>query len=241
MIYLKEIVMAKKFYVPEARLNRAMNQFPERYATISEYATASGLDVAVVMSLLEPFFEDGSLYLELVKGETFLLTAPSGRPGRENLSEVPANLWERLRSIANPGEAYDSWKLMRGMERGGWSVRSTDTKGNRLRGEILQARVGSNIFPVVPYSERSSLVSPIGILAEAARMGHRAIIVTCELGELDEVSTEIRRYLLEGRGRRIYVLVLEEPSYNPILFSINDSAVLPKSISRSALEKEIAI
>ena len=55
------------------------------------------------------------------------------------------------------------------------------------------------------------------------------------------MSTEIRRYLLEGRGKRIYVLVLEAPSFNPILFSINDNAVLPKSISRSALEKEIVI
>jgi hypothetical protein len=241
MIYLKEITMSKRFYVPEARLNRAMNQFPERFASISEYAAAAGLDVAVVMGLLEPFFEDGSLYLELVNGETFLLTAPMGRPCRENLSDVPANLWERLRLIANPSEAYDSWKLMRGMERGGWSVRSIDAKESRLRGGVLQARVGSNIFPVVPYSERSSLVSPIGILAEAARADHRAIIITCALGELDEVSTEIRRYLLEGRGKRIYVLVLEAPSFNPILFSINDNAVLPKSISRSALEKEIVI
>ena len=233
--------MSKKFYVPEARLNRALNQFPERFASISEYSAAAGLDVSEVMSLLEPFFEDGSLYLELIKGETFLLTAPNGRPTREDLSDVPANLWERLRSIGNPSESFYSWKLMRGMERGGWSVRCSGPNESRI-GEtlaMLQARVGSNVFPVVAYSERSSLVSPIGVLAEAARAGHRAIIITCALGELDEVSTEIRRYLLEGRGKRIYVLVLEAPSYNPILFSVNDSAVLPKSISRSALEKEL--
>jgi len=235
--------MAKKFYVPEARLNRALNQFPERFASISEYANASGLDVSEVMRLLEPFFEDGSLYLELIKGETFLLTAPNGRPAREELSDVPANLWERLRIIGNPSESFYSWKLMRGMERGGWSVRASGSDECKI-GEMLamlQARVGSNIFPVVAYSERSSLVSPIGLLAEAARAGHRAIIIACDLGELDEVSTEIRRYLLEGRGKRIYVLVLEAPSFNPILFSINDSAVLPKSISRSALEKELGL
>lgn len=233
--------MSRKFYVPDARLNRAMNQFPERFASISEYAQASGLDVSEVMSLLEPFFEDGSLYLELIKGETFLLTAPNGRPCSDDLSDVPANLWERLRVIGNPSDSYASWKLMRGMERGGWSVRATALNESRLGGvtTMLQARVGSNIFPVVSYSERSSLLSPIGVLAEAARSGYRAIIVACELGELDQVSTEIRRYLLEGRGKRIYVLVLEAPSFNPILFSINDSAVLPKSISRSALEKEM--
>jgi hypothetical protein len=235
-------MVSNSFYVPDARLNRAMHQFPERYASVDEYAIASGLDVSEVMGLLEPFFEDGSLYLELVNGETFVLTAPEGRPIKKTgACDVPANLWERLRAFATPGESYLSWKLMRSLERNGWSVRASNLEECRIGTYLapLQSGVGGRLIPVVLYDKHSSIGSAIGVLAEAARRGIRAVILCCENGELDRLSTEVRRYLLDGRGGRIYVLVLEAPTYNPVLFSANDNAVLPKSVSRVALDKEL--
>jgi hypothetical protein len=234
--------MSKRFYVADARLNRVMHQFPERYATVDEYAAAAGLDISDVMSLLEPFFEDGSLFLELVNGETFVLTAPSGRPIIDDqLCDVPANLWERLRLISSPSESYLGWSLMRGLERNGWAVRPSLPNESRIGSFLapLQARVGGRLIPVLVYSDHALIGSPIGVLADAARMGHRSVILCCELGELDTLSTEVRRFLLEGRGGRIYVLVLEAPSFNPVLFSANDNAVLPKSVTRVALDKEL--
>ena len=236
--------MSKRFYVADARLNRIMHQFPERYATVDEYASASGLDIAEVMMLLEPFFEDGSLFLELVNGETFVLTAPNGRPvSDEGVCDVPANLWERLRLVATPSESFHGWSLMRGMERSGWAVRPSLPEESRIGSYLspLQARVGGRLIPVLIYSDYASIGSPIGVLADAARLGHRSVILCCELGELDSLSTEVRRFLLEGRGGRIYVLILEAPSYNPVLFSANDNAVLPKSVTRVALDKELEL
>lgn len=229
---------ARHIHTVDARLNRLLNQQPERCATVDEYAASSGMDTAEVMAAFDRFLDDGTLALEFVGSDVFILTAPTGRPQPPTAHQVAPNLWERLRMLSDVYEAHRAWQLLRALERQGWSLRvpTREEAHATSRPTLLEARVGSRMVPLVIDPDPSMLMSPMGVLAEHARMRHSAVAISCAPAGLDAATTAVRRYLLEGRGAPLHVLLLEAPLYNPVLLSPGDAGVLPRSITRQSLE-----
>lgn len=230
-------------HVADPRLNRLLVRNPERCASISEYAQASGIDTTRIVELLGPYLDEGSLAIEVAGDEIFVLTAPRGRPLPLDVAEVAPNLWEALRTRAGVQEAYVLWRLVRGLEASGWRVhthpaRITFGMADLASPPILGVDVGNSLLPLVVHPSVDDLSDGSGLLAEYDRAGAGAVGIVCQQGYLDEMVTAVRRWSLSRRAvpTMMSVLVLEAPRFNPTLLSPGDASVTPRAVTRTALD-----
>lgn len=228
--------------VADPRLTRLLQREPERCASLSEYAAATGIDTGRVMELFSSALDDGTLGFEPVGPEIFIHTAPRGRPSPVATREVAPNLWERLRTHGDKHHAYALWQLMRSLEDAGWRVEANSSGimfSMRPLADVpeLGLTIGTRVVPLVVYPPTSTIASPNGRLYDLAAAGAVSAAIICDSGALDEMVTAVRRFYLEvGTEVAMSVLILEAPRYAPVLLNQNDASVAPRSVTRAALE-----
>ena len=223
----------------DSRLQRLFLQDPTRCASLSEYAQATGIDVAALAGMLATHLDSGTLSLEAVGGEVFIHTAPAGRPTPAQLPQVPPNLWELLRRAGDTDHAFRLWRLTRELEQGGWLVEA-DPKRIPMTstGEIalVGLRLGAYVSPVVVLPAHEDLSHPAGVLSRFERQSVPLVSVICRRGELDLFTTAVRQWMFSRPLRTpLRVAILEAPRYQPVLLSGSDHAVTPTSVTREAL------
>ena len=231
------------FRVNETRVNRLLLHDPQRCATVTEYATATGLPAEAVLELFGDALDEGLVTLEMWGDEMFLLTCPNGRPQSAEQPQIAPNLWEMLRVSAPIEYAYALWRLLRGMQASGWTVETSASRilfglGPLRARPYLGVKVASTVVPVLVLPSSSQLTAGDGLLAEYERAGAAAVAIVCESGALDEMVTAVRQWVLSRHVQpRMQVMVLESPRYNPTILSPDDAAVLPKTVTRSVVEE----
>lgn len=232
--------------VGDPRLTKLLSREPERCASLSEYAEATGIETGRVMELFGPALEDGTLGFEPVGPEIFIHTAPQGRPTPQGNPDVAPNLWERLRAHGNKQHAYQLWALMRALEDAGWRVEANTAHIMFQMSPVHPAPelgliIGNRVVPLVISPGSADLASPNGRLYELAAAGAASCAVTCDSGALDEKVTAVRRFYMDvGQQVPMSVLILEAPRYNPVLLTQNDASVAPRSVTQATLEADAA-
>lgn len=214
---------------------------PERCASVTEYAQAAGMSTAEVIDLLGPFLDDGTLSLEFVGDEVLIHTAPNGRPAPAGHADVPPNLWEHLRARSTVEMSYAVWRLVRSMERSGWSTETNAAKilfglGPLVHLPFFSVTVGPHLVPVLPFPDPHEVAAVTGgLLTEYAIAGAPAVALVCDESALDEMVTATRRWVLAHQYMpTMSILILEAPRYNPVLIAPSDGSVEPVSIARNA-------
>lgn len=225
----------------DPRLKRIIIRDPERCATLNEYASACGMDTAEVVEALGPYLDTAELALDFYGDEVFLHTAPNGRGPESGALNIPPNLWERLRERCSVDEAYALWKLLRSLQRSGWTV---EHRLHRIMFGIGPVRdvpylgvvTGHATIPTLIFPPADSLISSDGLLEQYEQAGATALAVICDERALDEMVTAVRRWVLSRPVPiGMSVLVLEAPRYNPTLLSPGDAAVVPVAVTRDTL------
>jgi hypothetical protein len=196
-------------------------------ASLGEYAGAAEMEVADVLAQLEPWLDGRSLELEAVAGELFLHTAPQGRPHPDGAAVAPANLWELLRHVGDPDYAASLWRIIRGLQRGGWQVRTHPVGATRPL-TFLELMVDRVWTPMMVLPRRDRLGASDGPLARASQRSVSKVAVVCADGQLDEIAAQVRGWMT-SYGQTFEVLLLEQPRYTPTLLSSVDIAVRPTS------------
>ncbi len=219
----------KALLLGDARLTRLMYKMPERCATITEYATATGLTTQRVTELLGEALDTGTVALEPVGGEVFLHTAPDGRPGPLHLPEVRPNLWERLRSHGSTHYAHSLWALLRSLEFAGWRVEANPERIGANLGRLqpppqLAIYVDHILAPLALHPDPATTASPAGPVAALSAAGADVIGVVVPSGALDDTITALRMLHLSSPGVSP-TLVLEAPSYQPVAVTSRDAAI----------------
>lgn len=221
----------------DMRLTRLMLTDPRRCASVNEYASATGIAVPRILSLLAPALGAGQLELEAAGGDVFVHTAPGGRDG----AVLPANLWESLRSGRDQDTAFALWRLVRGLEQGGWKVESDPATIPVIdqHTTFLALRLGeTSMVPLLVLPEPGELAAPSSPLQRYEDAGLRAVAVACRNRELDAIATSVRRWLLAREGRSpLHVLLLEAPHYQPVLLGGADTAVAPRAVTQLNIEE----
>ena len=232
--------MRRALIVAYPRLTKLLQRNPESCASLSEYSAATGIPTGEVVTLLGGAVDEGVLGFEICADEVFVHTAPRGRPTPAHLPEVAPNLWERLRGSGSVDEAYSLWRLVRGMERGGWRV---ETNAHRITfglaamrsGPVLGLQIGTSMVPVLIHPTTEQIAHPGGLLTAYQNAGARAVAVLVDSGGLDDAVTAARRWGLSLAGASMSLVVLEAPSYSPTLVRTGDASVAPRSVSQQAL------
>lgn len=196
-------------------------------ATLGEYAAAAEMDVSDVLRQLEPWLDGTTLELESAGSELFLHTAPQGRPHPEGVAVVPANLWELLRQVGDPDYAASLWRIIRGLQRGGWQVRTHPIGATRPL-TFLELKVDRAWTPMMVLPRRDRLGADDGPLARARERAVTKVVVVCADGQLDATASEVRGWMTQQDGV-FEVLLLDQPRYTPTVLRSVDGAVRPTS------------
>lgn len=222
--------------IRDARLLHLFLRSPQKAASVEEYAHAAGMTVDEVLGHLAPLFAQGTLSLDAVDGVLFVNTSPSGRPTPPGKVDVAPNLWEVLSARAPAGRAVDLWRLVRGLESGGWRVEvdhATLQSTTRVPRELLHlgVYVKNNLFPVVPYPDPLTLGSRV--LTPATIHGATSLAITCPPRQLETAVTATRSWFLAAqKPPELTVLVLEAPSFPATLVRTTDNSVTPVTVQR---------
>lgn len=220
-------------------LDALLWQHPGACATVSEYAAAAGLSTDEVLDEFGPYLEDGTVSLEVVGDELFVMTAPQGRPAPATHADVHPNLWERLRDRESTHVAYSLWRLIRALERAGWAVETAPGTvrsglGPLADGPFIGVYVRHTVVPLLAFPELDALADADGPLSDLERAGAAAIAVTCDNGALGEAITAVRGWMLSrALLPSMSVLVLESPRYAPTMLRPTDSSITPVSVTHA--------
>lgn len=215
----------KLIQVSDMRLQRLiLNGFD--LASLSDYSKRSEIDVAEVISQLEPYLDGVTLDLETANGGVYLLTAPAGRHIIGSESLPPPNLWEELRRAGDPSFASLLLSVIREIEFGGWVV-----KPARDSFAFLSILYNNKLVPLLLTDDASRLTKAGSLLDTALSNGDTAVVVLSNPGGLDLLHSEVRRWFSLRPGVDLEVVVLEKPRYTPTIFSPNDRSVSPESNS----------
>ena len=200
-------------------------------ASLTEYARHAEMDVLDILAQIEPYLDANFLELESVQHELFLHTAPKGRPLPEGSPFLPANLWELLRQVGDQDYAAMLWRIVRGLESGGWTVRTHPT-GAVSPLTFLELHADGTWLPMIVLPRRGRLSAADGPLSRAEGRRVQKVVVVCGPGHLDDAVTEIRTWMTLAK-RKLTVLLLEQPRYTPCVLASTDTSVRPTSISRT--------
>jgi hypothetical protein len=223
--------------VNETRMNRLMSHDPLSCATISEYASRTGIPTDEIIELFEPAMAAGHISMEVWGDELFVHTAPRGRSAEIDSPQVAPNLWELLRQ-APVEHAYALWRLVRGLEEAGWAVESNPHRilfglGPLRARPYLGVGVRNTVVPVVVLPTSDQLSDPRGTLSDYDEAGAAAVAVVIADGSLDAMATAVRQWMLSRQvPTSMQILLLEDPRYNPVLIGAADAAVRPRAMSR---------
>ncbi len=196
-------------------------------ASLAEYAAAAEMAVSEVLTQLEPWLDGRTLELESVGGELFLHTAPQGRPHPQGAAVVPSNLWELLRQVGDPDYSASLWGIIRGLQRGGWQVR-THPVGATRPATFLELLVDRRWTPMMVLPRRDRLGADDGPLARASERGVAKVVIVCAAGQLDETTAEIRSWMVRTSST-FQVVLLEQPRYTPTVVDSRHGSVVPTS------------
>lgn len=208
-------------------------------AAIDEYAAATNSDIETVLGYLSPLAASGHIRFEAEGDRLFIHTAPDGR-GRDAYVQWPPNLWERLRDRLPQEHAFGVWRLIRELERVGWITETSPSVlagefGNRRRAPLLGIVVANRAIPVSAYPAPEKVGQ---IVEDYWRQGRDCVAVVCASGDLDTMVSEIRSWMLARPQRPdIAALVLEEPSYDPVVVHPQDNSITPRAVSRAYVSK----
>lgn len=219
-------------YVSDSRLQYLFALEPLRYATITEYATASGLDVGEVLEQLETLLDAGTVTLETVGDEVFVSTKPTS-PYAD--TRMPANLWEMLRMAAGREDAYSLWRLVRGLEWAGWRIVVRPERANAHLSGFLSIDANGLMIPVLPFPPASDIADGRAFWAAA---GEPIVALSCTAGGLEDAVTATRRHLLTRAESATTIMVLEAPAYQPTILEKSDAGVAARHTSREAFEQQ---
>lgn len=196
-------------------------------ASLGEYASAAEMEITEVLAQLEPWLDGSCLELEAVAGELFLHTAPQGRPHPAGAAVVPSNLWELLRQVGDPDYALQLWRIIRGLQQGGWQVR-THPVGSTRPLTFLELLVERRWTPMMILPRRDRLGADDGPLSRARQRHVDQVVVVCGDGDLDPTVAEIRGWM-STNPQPFSVVLLEQPRYTPTVLRSSEGSVRPTS------------
>lgn len=229
----------------DPRLMLLFHREPDKCASLSEYAAASGIETGAIMELLGPALDEGVLGFEPVGSEIFIKTGFSGRPTPRHVSQVSPNLWERLRVHGDKHHAYQLWQTLRGLERAGWKVEANTarimhalTHANIAAVPPLGLVIGNRVVPLIIRPEVEELSATTGRVAQLSYAGADIVAVICDSGALDENTTALRKLYLSNSAYKPVTLLCEAPRYNPVQLTPGDAGVGARSVTREALGVE---
>lgn len=208
-------------------------------ATIAEVATEAGVGVEDVFAALGPYLEEGSIALDSVGDQIFILPYTEPDAAAKGVTRFPPNLWSylRRRGLADTA-AYGIWALIRDLERVGWLVEvrpghTVNSLGPVRRTPLFAVYIRNHKVPAVVFPSPELLVGEDGWLTEYEAAGADWIAIICREGALDETVTAVREWFLEKEYHsKMAVVVLEEPRYDLVVLRSDDGAVDPADETR---------
>lgn len=228
-------------YVDNPHLQRIFVTGKPLCATIEEFASHTDISPANVLELVSDFKNAASIKIETtLSGDSFLLTAPFGRPIAPPSPDVAVNLWELFRRPKTPTEASVEisakiWRLYRAMEKRGWVVDPLRISGlSTTVPAEFHPRFGlywnSFLIPVLADTPPSYIADPNGVLSSLVQRGIGIAAITCAEGKLDDLTTATRHWLLKSGASANFILA-EAPLFTPLLLSHMDGSLTPQSIA----------
>jgi hypothetical protein len=213
--------------VNDIRLQRLLFRGAD-LASLSEYAEKSDMGISEVIANLEPFLDGRTLEIEAYGSDLFLHTAPSGRPQPHGIAIIPSNLWEILRQVGDTQYAAMLFSIIRGLQFAGWRCKTHSLDANNPA-TFLELNVNNVWSPLFVYPKISRISVKNGILDKISERKILYVTLIVHQKEAQQYIAEVKRWFVNNNND-LTVVILQEPSYQPLVVTGNDTAVKPKTI-----------
>jgi hypothetical protein len=213
--------------VNDIRLQRLLFRGAD-LASLSEYAEKSDMGISEVIANLEPFLDGRTLEIEAYGSDLFLHTAPSGRPQPPGIAIIPSNLWEILRQVGDTQYAAMLFSIIRGLQFAGWRCKTHSLDANNPA-TFLELNVNNVWSPLFVYPKISRISVKNGILDKISERKILYVTLIVHQKEAQQYIAEVKRWFVNNNND-LTVVILQEPSYQPMVVTGNDTAVKPKTI-----------
>jgi hypothetical protein len=213
--------------VNDIRLQRLLFRGAD-LASLSEYAEKSDMGISEVIANLEPFLDGRTLEIEAYGSDLFLHTAPSGRPQPQGIAIIPSNLWEILRQVGDTQYAAMLFSIIRGLQFAGWRCKTHSLDANNPA-TFLELNVNNVWSPLFVYPKINRISVKNGILDKISERKILYVTLIVHQKEAQQYIAEVKRWFVNNNND-LTVVILQEPSYQPIVVTGNDTAVKPKTI-----------
>lgn len=196
-------------------------------ASLNDYAEKAEMGISEVVANLEPWLDGRTLDIEAVGGDLFLHTAPLGRPQPLDVAVVPANLWEILRQVGDSDYASMIYNIIRGLQFSGWRCRihPVDTANPAT---FLELYINNNWIPLFLFPKKNRIAVENGILDKLKVRNIKKVAIIINQKDVNPFLLEVRKWLYID-GNEITVVLLENPSFQPVILGPNDIAVKPRT------------
>lgn len=219
----------------DARLARAVYSSGRMCASVTEYATFTGIPVLELLDMLDEQIAVNNLSLEFFGGEIFVHTAPGGR---DSSTLVPYNVWETIRRHHDVEQAYSVWLTARELENAGWALEynlyniTGDPAIARHFGVHLGLRLSQFVVPLIESPYPDFLTSEGGPLDTFARRRYALMGTRCKYGDLDKSVTAVRTWYMHNEAEDCSgIIILEQPHNLPLLLLREDGGLEPRSLN----------
>lgn len=219
--------------VNDIRLQRLLFRGAD-LASLSEYAEKSDMGISEVIANLEPWLDGKTLEIEAYGSDLFLHTAPSGRPQPLEVAIIPANLWEILRQVGDTQYAAMLFSIIRGLQFAGWKCKTHALDANNPA-TFLELHVNNVWSPLFIYPKINRVAIKRGILDKIAERKIQYVTLIVQHKEAQQYIAEVKTWFTNNDDE-LTVVILQEPSYQPVIITGKETGVKPKTIKYNKKE-----
>lgn len=211
------------YHLLDSRLARVLRNEPLKYATVNEYAQATGIKAHELLTMFTSSPLAGEVTLDSFTGELFVRVHPD--------SGLLPTLWNELVNGRDEWSAAELWSQVRTLERAGWLTEVRRSILNPLFGGHCDAavRVQEVLIPTVNEPGEYQELLPL------AGTGPAAMALVVAPGGLDAAVTRSREWFFNYPHMRPNIVLLERPSLAPVAVTSSDYSVAPRWVTMDEL------
>jgi hypothetical protein len=220
--------------IRDVRLSKLLLREPLRASSCSEYAKITGISITSILSMLEIYIHNEDIILETTRDDVYLRINNCLGKCHHRHNYFPPNIWSLVRSNNSLEEAERYYKIFKTLKFMGWQVEGNNKKIPTDRNHqrpLFGLTIHNLTIPLVIFPPYRELAQRDSILSRFLKINNNLVALLIPEDTLEKYIAHIRAWMKTNNVTDFDILLLEAPTFNPIVISTADGSLEPRMVS----------